>query len=146
MRGTRILDTTSYRTNPRVLAQAMGVRVRTAVTPHGWWGAYDHRRRLITLRPGLGPIQLKCTLMHELGHAHYGHVGVTGKQETLANRWAAYRLIDFDDMLSIASVEQSSFGVAAALEVMPDVLETYLQLLTRSQLSALRAAALRRVA
>jgi predicted Zn-dependent protease len=146
MKGTRTLDMTSYRTNPRVLAQQMGVRVRTAVTPNGWWGAYDHRRRLITLRPGLGPIQLKCTLMHELGHAHYGHVGVTGKQEALANRWAAYRLIDFDDVLALASVEQSSSGVAASLEVMPDVLETYLQLLTRAQLGALRSAALRRVA
>lgn len=124
----------------------MGVRVRTAVTPHGWWGAYDHRRRLITLRPGLGPIQLKCTLMHELGHAHYGHTGVTGKQETLANRWAAYRLIDFDELLSAASMEQSGPGVAAALEVMPDVLETYLKLLTRPQLEVLREAALSRAA
>lgn len=140
------MDTTSFHTNPRVLAQQMGVRVRTAVTPYGWWGAYDHKRRLITLRPGLGPIQLKCTLMHELGHAHYGHVGVTGKQETLANRWAAYRLIDFEDLLSIASVEQSGSGVAAALEVMPDVLETYLKLLTRAQLNELRSAALGRVA
>ena len=84
--------------------------------------------------------------MHELGHAHYGHTGVTGKQETLANRWAAYRLIDFEDLLSIASVEQSSSGVAAALEVMPDVLETYLQLLTRAQLGDLRSAALGRAA
>jgi predicted DNA binding protein len=84
--------------------------------------------------------------MHELGHAHYGHTGVTGKQEALANRWAAYRLIDFGDLISLASVEQSSSGIAAALEVMPDVLETYLQLLTRSQLEALRSAALHRVA
>lgn len=84
--------------------------------------------------------------MHELGHAHYGHMGVTGKQEALANRWAAYRLIDFEDMISVASVEQSSSGVAASLEVMPDVLETYLQLLTKAQLGALRSAALRRVA
>jgi antirestriction protein ArdC len=124
----------------------MGVRVRTAVTPPGWWGVYDHKHRLITLRPGLGPIQLDCTLMHELGHAHYGHTGVTGKQEALANRWAAYRLIDFENMLSIASVEQSSSGVSAALEVMPSVLETYLQLLTKDQLGALRSAALSRVA
>jgi hypothetical protein len=73
-------------------------------------------------------------------------MGVTGKQEALANRWAAYRLIDFETMLEIAPVEQSSTGVAAALEVMPDVLETYLQLLTRAQLGALRTAALSRVA
>lgn len=124
----------------------MGVRVRTAVTPPGWWGAYDHRRRLITLRPGLGPIQLQCTLMHELGHAHYGHVGVTGKQEALANRWAAHRLIDFDELIECAAAEQSSSAVAAAVGVMPSVLQTYLETLTKAQLQGLRAAALRSAA
>lgn len=124
----------------------MGVRVRTAVTPPGWWGAYDHRRRLITLRPGLGPIQLQCTLMHELGHAHYGHVGVAGKQEAMANRWAAHRLIDFDELIECAASEQSSAAVAAAVGVMPSVLQTYLETLTKTQLHGLRAAALRSAA
>ncbi|GAA2141759.1 hypothetical protein GCM10009825_30620 [Arthrobacter humicola] len=137
---------TSCRTNPRVLAQQMGVRVRTAVTPPRWWGAYDHRRRLVTLRPGLGPIQLECTLMHELGHAHYGHVGVSGKQEVLANRWAANRLILFDDLVAAAGLEQSSASVASSLRVVPSVLETYLKLLTRAELDALSSAALRRAA
>jgi hypothetical protein len=124
----------------------MDVRVRVAVTPPGWWGAYDHKRRLITLKPGLGPIQQDCTLMHELGHAHYGHVGVTGKQEVLANRWAAYRLIDFEDLLAAAGLEQSSTSVASSLGVLPSVLETYLKLLTRAELDALRVAALQRAA
>lgn len=124
----------------------MGVRVRTAVTPPGWWGAYDHRHRLITLRPGLAPIQLECTLMHELGHAHYGHVGVTGKQEALANRWAAHRLIDFEMVLEAAAAEQASVAVAASLGVLPSVLQTYLQTLTKAQLQRVRTAALRRVA
>ncbi|WP_425547225.1 hypothetical protein [Arthrobacter humicola] len=124
----------------------MGVRVRTAVTPPRWWGAYDHRRRLVTLRPGLGPIQLECTLMHELGHAHYGHVGVSGKQEVLANRWAANRLILFDDLVAAAGLEQSSASVASSLRVVPSVLETYLKLLTRAELDALSSAALRRAA
>jgi hypothetical protein len=124
----------------------MGVRVRTAVTPPGWWGAYDHKRRLVTLRPGLGSIQLECTLMHELGHAHYGHVGVTGKQEVLANRWAAHRMIAFADVLDAAGSEQSSASVASTLGVLPSVLETYLKMLTRVELDALRSAALRRAA
>ncbi|UKA60771.1 ImmA/IrrE family metallo-endopeptidase [Arthrobacter sp. FW306-2-2C-D06B] len=124
----------------------MGVRVRTAVTPAGWWGAYDHQRRLITLRPGLGPIQSACTLMHELGHAYYGHIGVTGKQETLANRWAAFRLVDFDRMIAAAAAEQSTAGVAASLGVLPSVLETYLQTLTRAQLDHVRAVAVGRAA
>lgn len=124
----------------------MGVRVRTAVTPAGWWGAYDHKRRLVTLRPGLGTIQFECTLMHELGHAQYGHVGITGKQEVLANRWAAHRLIHFEDLLAAAGLEQASAAVASNLGVLPSVLETYLKMLTRSELDALRSAALHRAA
>lgn len=134
---------TSYRTSPKVLAQQMGVRVRTAPTPPGWWGVYDHRRRLITMKPQLAPIQYDCTLFHELGHAHYGHVGVTGKQEMLANRWAAYRLIEFDSLIECAELEQTSAAVAASLGVLPSVLQTYLELLTRDQLNELRQAALR---
>lgn len=137
---------TRVRTNSRSLALQMGVRVRTAVTPHGWWGVYDHPRRLITLRPGLAPIQFECTLMHELGHAHYGHVGVSGKQELLANRWAAHRLIDFDMVVEAAAIEQASAAVAASLGVLPSVLQTYLQTLTKDQLQELRSAALRRAA
>jgi hypothetical protein len=124
----------------------MGVRVRTAVTPHGWWGVYDHPRRLITLRPGLAPIQLDCTLMHELGHAHYGHTGVSGKQELLANRWAAHRLIDFESLLECAVLEQTKGAVAATLGVLPSVLDVYLQTLTMTQLQELRSAAVRRAA
>lgn len=124
----------------------MGVRIRTAVTPAGWWGLYDHSRRLITLRPGLGPIQARCTLMHELGHAHYGHTGVSGKQELLANRWAAYRLVDWQLLLSVAACERGIAGVAAAVGVLPSVMETYLKTLTGEELRELRKATLRRAA
>lgn len=95
------------------------------------------------MKPQLAPIQYDCTLFHELGHAHYGHVGVTGKQEMLANRWAAYRLIEFDSLIECAELEQTSAAVAASLGVLPSVLQTYLELLTRDQLNELRQAALR---
>ena len=137
---------TKVRTSPKSLALQMGVRVRTAVTPHGWWGVYDHGRRLITLRPGLAPIQFDCTLMHELGHAHYGHTGVTGKQELLANRWAAHRLIDFESLIECATAEQTKGAVASTLGVLPSVLDVYLQMLTMAQLQGLRSAAVRRAA
>lgn len=124
----------------------MGVRIRTAPTPHGWWGVYDHRRRLITLRPGMAVIQARCTLMHELGHAYYGHEGVTGKQELLASRWAAYRLLSLDDVVEAAQREQSTASVAVALGVLPSVLNTYLGTLTEAELRRLRSAAVQRVA
>lgn len=135
---------TNYRMNPKVLAAQMGIRVRTAPVPAGWWGVYDHKHQLVTLRPGLMAIQYACTLMHELGHAHYCHVGVTPKQELLANRWAAYRLIEFDRMVEVAAHVQNSAAVAAELGVLPSVLETYLKTLTKVELGALREAALQR--
>jgi hypothetical protein len=124
----------------------MGVRVVTAPTPAGWWGAYDNRRRLVTMRPGLGPVQYACTLMHELGHAHYGHVGITGKQEMLANRWAAYRLIRFDDVLEVAGHERTTEDVAAYLGVLPSALRTYMMTLSKAEMLAIREVAARRAA
>jgi antirestriction protein ArdC len=95
------------------------------------------------MKPQLAPIQYDCTLFHELGHAHYGHVGVTGKQELLANRWAAYRMVSFESLIECAELEQTSANVAASLGVLPSVLQTYLGTLTRAQLGELRQAALR---
>lgn len=135
------MDQRTFQKSPSDLAWEMGVRVRTAPVPHRWWGAYDHDRRLITLRPGLSPVQKTCTLMHELGHAHYGHRGVTPKQELLANRWAAYRLIQFDQLRALAGSGMGLPEVAAGLGVLPDVLGTYLKTLTIAELNALKVAA-----
>ena len=140
------MDTTNYRTSPEILAQQMGVRIRTAVTPNGWWGVYDHQRRLITLRPEMAAVQARCTLMHELGHAHYGHTTVTGKQELLANKWAAHRLIDWDQLLYSAACEYDTMGMAAAVGVLPSVMETYLKTLTRAEMGELRRNAILQVA
>ncbi|MGO4589498.1 hypothetical protein [Paenarthrobacter sp. 2TAF44] len=66
-------------------------------------------------------------------------------RERLANRWAAYRLIELDRVLEVASLVQCSSAVATELGVLPSVLETYLKTLTTSELGAVRRAALRRV-
>lgn len=116
----------------------MGVRVRVAPVPAGWWGAYDHDRRLITLRPGLSPIQKTCTLMHELGHAHYGHQGITPKQELLANRWAARRLIRIEDLRALAGSGLTIPEAAVHLGVMPAVLRTYLKEMNSVELEGLK--------
>lgn len=80
--------------------------------------------------------------MHELGHAAYGHEGVSGKQELLANRWAAHRLLTLDAVRESAGLGLSMGEVAGSLDVLPEVLKTYLQLLTLKQLSAVRESAL----
>jgi Zn-dependent peptidase ImmA (M78 family) len=109
-------------------------------------GVYDHGRQLVTLKPGMLPIQYVCTLMHELGHAHYGHTGISPKQELLANRWAAYRLIRFDDVKQIAGHERTTDDVAASLGVLPSVLRTYMMTLTKAEIQAIREVAAGRAA
>lgn len=60
----------------------------------GWFPDHD----LILLAPGLHPVEERCTLAHELGHATYRHrAGVGGwlqaRQEQQADRFAAKLLI-----------------------------------------------------
>lgn len=79
--------------------------------------------------------------MHELGHAHYGHVGVTPKQELLANRWAAYRLIQYDELRALAGSGLSIPEVALHLGVLPEVVRVYLKTLNFAELEGLKQAA-----
>ena len=67
------------------------------LTPHakgGWFPQHD----LILLAPGLHPVEERCTLAHELGHASLGHTANASgwfaqRQERAADRWAARMLI-----------------------------------------------------
>ncbi|WP_404285400.1 ImmA/IrrE family metallo-endopeptidase [Glutamicibacter arilaitensis] len=123
------MHSTIYRTSPDHLATKLGIKVRSASPPLGWWGVYDHTKKLITLHPDLSPVQYRCTLMHELGHAHYGHQGVTGKQEAQANRWAAHQLLSLDDVMEHAKTELHAQELAALLGVLPTVLQTFVETL-----------------
>jgi len=109
------------------LALEVGVRVRTAPVPPGFWGFYDHAYKLITIKPGLGRIQYNYALAHELGHAHFGHHGHHPKHERIADKWAARRLIRFDSLLEHSRASMDQLTVAANLGVLPDVLETYVE-------------------
>lgn len=60
----------------------------------GWFPEHD----LILLAPGLHPVEQRCTLAHELGHATHGHhAGTSGwlhaRQERQADQFAATLLI-----------------------------------------------------
>lgn len=107
--------------------------MRTAPTPGDLWGIYDKRYRLITIKPGLGRAQYRSTLAHELGHAYYGHTGHHPKTERLADKWAAGKLLNFDDVLHHAKGTIDTGELAAQLEVMPWVLETYVRTLNAGQ-------------
>lgn len=109
------------------LALEVGVRVRTAPVPPGFWGLYDHKHKLITIKPGLGRIQYNYAVAHELGHAHFGHHGHLAKHERIADKWAARKLITFDNLLEHSRASMDRLTVASSLGVLPKVLETYIE-------------------
>lgn len=83
-----------------LLAEGMGVRVRWARPDRmDDLAAYDHRTRTIWLRDGRADMPTRCSLAHEIGHAHYGHRpgGDYRRQERQADEWAALLLVSEDE-------------------------------------------------
>lgn len=111
----------------------MGVRVRLAPPPGTMWGIYEHKHKLITLRPRMGRAQLITTFAHELGHAHYGHTGHHPKTERLADKWAAKKLLTVDLIKEHSVVSMEATAIAASLGLLPEVVRTFLNTLTLQQ-------------
>lgn len=107
--------------------------MRTAPTPSTWWGLYDHRLRLITLKPGLLEAQYVSTYAHELGHAFYGHHGHHPRNERKADKWAARHLLDFEVLMEHARVTLDAGEIAANIGVMPWVIESFVNTLGARQ-------------
>ncbi|WP_424462999.1 ImmA/IrrE family metallo-endopeptidase [Pseudoclavibacter helvolus] len=91
----------------------------------GRWHAPWH---LIILRSGMPPIQDRCILAHELGHACMGHTTSTPKQERQADRWAATHLITAEHLTHIAAFSPDPGIWCRELQVTPRILDTYLAL------------------
>lgn len=74
------------------LAEDSGISVEWHVgNPKGKW---IPARGSISLRHDLTEVQARCTLAHELGHAHCGHpAGHNSRDEKEADRYAARLLI-----------------------------------------------------
>lgn len=122
---------------PDSYARELGVRIRFGWVPDGAWGSYDADLHLITLRAGLGPLQLLCTLMHELGHAAHRHRGRGRRQEREADTWAAVRLISKKDFIDAYLERQDAVGIAHRLGVLPDVVEHYITALSKAERESL---------
>lgn len=58
----------------------------------------------IVLRHGLDTITERCVLTHELGHHHYQHRCSTPRAEYQADRWAAAKLINPNDVVECGRV------------------------------------------
>ncbi|MFD2757066.1 ImmA/IrrE family metallo-endopeptidase [Gulosibacter faecalis] len=97
-------------------------------------GRWYRDRRLITLRHGLTPIQERCTLAHELGHAFHQHSHSDEHTELQADRWAAGQLITVDTVVDCALVyPDHPERWCTELEVTPHMLRTWFSNPTNSR-------------
>lgn len=112
------------------IAHDMGVLVVDGRGPAK--GLYHHDLGVISLRSDLSPIQRRCTLAHELGHAHFGD-SPTGNghfdhlQELRADRWAANLLIHQNHFFDAAAWHHGHLSAMAdELEVTHHLLLTWI--------------------
>lgn len=111
-----------------LILENLHIQVKHAsITPKALWTPDN---RTVWLRPDLHPIERKCALAHELGHAAGGHTHQTGvlaaRQELHADRYAAHLLISAQ---AYADAERD-FGphtgaLAQALEVTRHLVEVW---------------------
>ena len=109
-------------------AERLGVTLRrhSGGTP-GW---YDHHRRTISTRRGMGIAMYRSVLAHELGHAHFQDVAVhgiyTARQEARADLYAAHLLIDPEEFRDACIWHHDHLGaVADDLEVTHHLARVY---------------------
>lgn len=111
-------------------AACLGVHVTWQELPCGICGVYDWPHNRIVLHDGLTPVQLRCTLCHELEHVRHGDRSCTGKGEARARRRTALRLVS---PVAYAAAEQVYDGcawrIACELGVTIQVIMDYRQIL-----------------
>ena len=109
--------------------------MRTAPTPGTHWGIYDHKHRLVTMRPELASHQYRSTFGHELGHAYYGHTGHLAKNERRADAWAAKHLLNFEMVMESARFTVDTNELALSMDVMPWVVKAFVGTLNHREAS-----------
>jgi hypothetical protein len=92
---------------------------------HGLW---IPEQRTIILKTGMRALHERSILAHELGHVCLGHRESNSRNEFLADRWAARKLIAPSQLADIARVHHDKGQWCLELEVTPHILETYLAL------------------
>lgn len=113
-------------------ADALEVEIVYQPLPGELCGLYDYRFHRIFVDSTLSPIQSNSTLMHELGHAFYGHAGCRPRWEKEASAWAAKQLIDPDEFVEAARLFEGSVALANELGVLPRDVENYAELVLKS--------------
>lgn len=112
------------------IAEGMGIRVEDDVGGRlapGHLGGWVPRKRLILLRPGLGPRNRLHTLAHEMGHAvHDDPAGHHPRHEARAERWAANFLVDPREYAELERMYDGHLGaIASEMGVTVSILATW---------------------
>lgn len=105
-------------------AEQLGIEVVTTPlrTAHGLW-APDHN--VILIHSKLRYVYQRTVLTHEIGHAVYGHMDDRPKHEKQADKFAAYHLIDPDELADLLDVEPNEQELIAALGVTTRLFRSY---------------------
>lgn len=115
-----------------------------AITPdlpsgNAWWSP---KHQVVLMKPGLLQVERRCSLAHEMGHRALGHSGQecypdqtrqAVRAELAADRWAARRLIELDDLVAAGKWTSCRFEAAEELWVTPHMLDVRLRTLHVSE-------------
>lgn len=107
------------------IAARQGIRVHAAHLPEGDVGYYSPDEARIYFDLSLTPVERRCVIAHELGHAHYGHREDSPRNERLADVYAAGLLIDPDRYAALERVNSDQHFLADELDVTLEVVETF---------------------
>lgn len=109
------------------VASRMAIRVHVAAINNDpdLMGYYSHERRIIVLRLGLTPFEMRSVLAHELAHAHFGDECSTKPNERRAERYAAMLLIQPEDYAAAEAIDPSPWAIAEELGVTEDLVTVY---------------------
>lgn len=107
-------------------AARMGVSVHVAHLPAPYRGWFDIERSRAVYDFDLTPIEQRCVLAHELGHAHHGHECEDNPDhERLADIYAAHLLIHPEDYARAEQMSHDTAQIADDLDVTPELIDTY---------------------
>ena len=110
-------------------AALMGVRVHVAHLEQGVMGEWYASEREVYVDLRLSPIEQRCTLAHELGHAYHGHHLCEERSgaEDQADTFAAQLLIDPDLYASLERAGLSHHDIAEEIGVTEELLHVFMQ-------------------
>ena len=115
------------------VAAELGVTI--AEHTGGEKGRWHRARRVVSLRRDLGPVNRRCTLAHELGHAALDHEvrgdlprWIVVRQDKDADEWAARLLISEVEYAVAESIHPAPSAIARELEVTLHLLEVWQRL------------------